>query len=52
MSQPKLTLEECRELYLKALKKRGIVPFETKTIEVGSLTDFMNVIIKEVSDAV
>ena len=52
MSQQKLTPEECRELYLKALKKRGIVPFETKTIEVGSLTDFTNVIIKEVSDAV
>lgn len=47
MSQPKLTPEECRELYLKALKKRGIVPFETKTIEVGSLTDFTNVIIEE-----
>ena len=52
MPQPKLTPEECRALYLKALKKRGIVPFETKTIEVGSLTDFTNVIIKEVSDAV
>ena len=37
---------------LKALKKKGIVPFETKTIEVGSLTDFTNVIIKEVKDAV
>lgn len=47
MSQPKLTPEECRELYLKALKKRGIVSFETKTIEVGSLTDFTNVIIEE-----
>ena len=47
MSQPKLTPEECRELYLKALKKRGIVPFETKTVEVGSLTDFTNAIIEE-----
>ena len=47
MSQPNLTPEECRELYLKALKKRGIVPFETKTIEVESLTDFTNVIIEE-----
>lgn len=47
MSQLKLTPEECRELYLEALKKRGIVPFETKTIEAGSLTDFANVIIEE-----
>lgn len=47
MPKTKLTPEECRELYLKALKKRGIVPFETKTIEVGSLTDFTNVIVEE-----
>ena len=47
MSKTELTPEECRELYLKALKKRGIVPFETKTVEVRSLTDFTNVIIEE-----
>lgn len=46
MSQPKLTPEECRELYLKALKKRGIVPFETKTVEVGSLLEFTQEVIK------
>lgn len=52
MSKTEFTPEERRELYLKALKKKGIVPFETKTIEVGSLTDFTNVIIKEATDAV
>ena len=46
MPQPKLTPEECRALYLKALKKRGIVPFETKTVEVGSLLEFTQEVIK------
>lgn len=46
MSQPKLNPEERRELYLKALKKRGIVPLETKTVEVGSLLEFTQEVIK------
>lgn len=49
MSKPELTPEEHRELYLKALKKTyGKVPFESETVEVGSLLDFTNAIIEEV----
>lgn len=36
-----------RELYLKALKKTyGKVPFETETVEVGSLLEFTQEVIK------
>ena len=36
-----------RELYLKALKKTyGIVPFESQTVEVGSLLEFTQEVIK------
>ena len=42
-----LTQEECRELYLKALKKTyGKVPFESQTVEVGSLLEFTQEVIK------
>jgi len=38
---------KCRELYLKALKKTyGKVPFESETVEVGSLLDFTEAILK------
>lgn len=37
---------KCRELYLKALKKTyGKVPFESETVEVGSLLDFTEAIL-------
>ena len=36
-----------RELYLKALKKTyGKVPFETETVEVGSLLEFTEAVLK------
>lgn len=36
-----------RELYLKALKKTyGRVPFESETVEVGSLLEFTEAVIK------
>lgn len=36
-----------RELYLKALKKTyGKVPFESETVEVGSLLDFTEAVLK------
>ena len=42
-----LTQEECRELYLKALKEqRGFVPYETKVVKVGSLLEFTQEVIK------
>lgn len=38
---------KCRELYLKALKKTyGKVPFETETVEVGSLLEFTEAILE------
>ena len=38
---------EYRELYLKALEKTyGKVPFETETVEVGSLLEFTEAVIK------
>ena len=42
-----MTAQECRELYLKALKKTyGVVPFESQTVEVGSLLEFTQEVIK------
>ena len=42
-----MTEQECRDLYLKALKKTyGKVPFESQTVEVGSLLDFTREVIK------
>ena len=42
-----LDSDKCHELYLKALKKTyGKVPFETKTVEVGSLLEFTGTILK------
>lgn len=47
-----LTEQECRELYLKALKKTyGIVPFESQTVEVGSLLEFTQEVIKAQEEA-
>lgn len=52
MSTPKtnkktMTEQECRDLYLKALKKTyGIVPCEPQTVEVGSLLEFTQEVIK------
>jgi hypothetical protein len=41
-----LDRDKCRELYLKALKKTyGEVPFESETVEVGSLLDFTEAVI-------
>lgn len=38
---------KCRELYLKALKKTyGKVPFETETVEVGSLLEFTEAVLE------
>jgi hypothetical protein len=42
-----LDSDKCRELYLKALKKTyGKVPFETETVEVGSLFEFTEAVLK------
>jgi hypothetical protein len=42
-----MTEQECRELYLKALKKTyGKVPFETETVEVGSLLEFTEAVLE------
>lgn len=41
-----------RELYLKALKKTyGKVPFESETVEVGSLLDFTEAVLKATKEA-
>lgn len=41
-----LDRDKCRELYLKALEKTyGKVPFESETVEVGSLLDFTEAIL-------
>lgn len=48
MSNKDITLDrdKCRELYLEALKKTyGKVPFESETVEVGSLLDFTEAIL-------
>ena len=38
---------KCRELYLKALKNTyGKVPFESETVEVGSLLEFTEAVLK------
>lgn len=40
-----------RELYLKALKKTyGRVPFESETVEVGSLLEFTEAVIKAMKE--
>ena len=47
-----MTEQECRELYLKALKKTyGKVPFESQTVEVGSLLEFTQEVIKAQEEA-
>lgn len=47
LSGEPLDRNNCRELYLKALKKTyGKVPFESKTVEVGSLLEFTEAILE------
>lgn len=47
-----LDRDKCRELYLKALKKTyGKVPFESETVEVGSLLDFTEAILAATKEA-
>lgn len=47
-----LNRDRCRELYLKALKKTyGKVPFETETVEVGSLLEFTEAVLKATKEA-
>ena len=49
---PTLDRDKCRELYLKALKKTyGKVPFESETVEVGSLLDFTEAVISATKEA-
>jgi hypothetical protein len=47
-----LDRDKCRELYLKALEKTyGKVPFESETVEVGSLLDFTEAVIAATKEA-
>jgi len=49
---PTLDRDKCRELYLKALKKTyGKVPFESETVEVGSLLDFTEAVLAATKEA-
>lgn len=51
-SDEPLDEDRCRELYLKALKKTyGKVPFESETVEVGSLLEFTEAILKATKEA-
>jgi hypothetical protein len=47
-----LDRDKCRELYLKALEKTyGTVPFESETIEVGSLLGFTEAVLAATKEA-
>lgn len=42
---------KCRELYFKALKNTyGKVPFESETVEVGSLLEFTKAVLKAIKE--